>query len=300
MIFQSIADGLLNGAIIGLGAIGVSLAMRILRFASFAHSELLSWGAYLAFTVTSFAAGTSTFGPLSFGWPLVFAIVLAAAGTCVVALVVDRLVFVRLRARNAASVTMVFAAFGCGLILRNLLVLIWGTQSQYYSNNLQIAVQIVPGIRMRPDQIFVLALAAVVVVVLHLWLKFSRFGTAMRAVAESPELARICGVRVDSVITATWIASGTLAAMSGVFLGLTVQLRPDMGFNLLLDLFTAAILGGAGSLVGAFLGGLSVGLIESLSVLVISAGYKQATPFLVMLVLFYFRPQGLFGRGEMR
>ena len=107
-----------------------------------------------------------------------------------------------------------------------------------------------------------------VVVALHLILRYSRLGMSMRAMAESPALARVCGVKIETVVRWTWVISGVLAAAAGIFSGLTVQLRPEMGFNLLLAIFTAAILGGSGSLFGAVLGGLVVGLAENLSVLV--------------------------------
>jgi branched-chain amino acid transport system permease protein len=299
MIGQAIADGLLSGAIIGLGAIGVSLGMQILRFANFSHSELLTWGAYIALTFTTFATTGASIGPFSFGWQLLLAIVVAGVGAAAIALIVDALVFRRLRDRGVQSVTMVFAAFGTGLILRNLVTLIWGTEAHYYTRKLQMAVEVLPGVRMLPDQMFVLGLAVVIVTGLHFFLKYTRFGVAMRGVAENPPLAQVCGVRVESVVWWTWIIGSAIAAAAGVFLGLTVQIRVEMGFNLLLALFTAAILGGSASLVGAFVGGLLVGLIENVSVLVISPGYKQAMPFIVMLVVFYFRPQGLFaGSGR--
>ena len=298
MIGQAIADGFLSGAIIALAAIGVSLGMQILRFANFSHSELLTWGAYIALTFISFATIGSPIGPLSFGWQLLFAIVVAGAGTGLLALIVDWLIFSQLRSQNASNLTMVFAAFGAGLVLRNLLLLIWGLDAHYYTRELQLTVEVLPDVRMLPDQIFVLVLTFVIVVVLHLLLKFTRFGMAMRAMAESPALARVCGIKVESVIRSTWILSGALAAMAGVFLGLTSQIRPEMGVNLLLAVFTAAILGGTGSLIGAVIGGLLIGLAENLSVLVVSAGYKQAVPFLLLILILYIRPQGLFGASE--
>jgi branched-chain amino acid transport system permease protein len=164
---------------------------------------------------------------------------------------------------------------------------------------LQIAIEVLPGIlpnvRLLPDQLFVLGLTVLVVIGLHLVLRYSRVGVAMRAMAESPALARICGIEVERVMRWTWAVSGALAAAAGVFAGLTVQLRPEMGFNLLLAILTAAILGGTGSLFGAVAGGLVVGLAENLSVLVIPAGYKATIPFLVLLLVLYVRPQGLFG-----
>jgi branched-chain amino acid transport system permease protein len=298
MIGQAIADGILTGAIIALGALGVSLALQILRFANFSHAELLTWGAYLALSFTAFAGAGVSIGPFSFGWQLLVAVLLAGIGTGVVALVVDRLVYQRLRTSHANTLTMVFASFGVALVLRNLVLLLWGPDAQYYTSELQIAIEVLPDIRILPDQIFILVLTFALVLALHLLLRFSRLGMAMRAMAESPSLARVCGIEVTKVIRLTWIASGALAAAAGVFAGLTVQLRPEMGFNLLLSLFTAAILGGAGSLIGGVIGGLAVGLAENLSVLVIPAGYKPAMPFLLLLAVLIFRPQGLFGSPE--
>ena len=298
MIGQAIADGILTGAIIALGAIGVSFTLQIMRFANFAHSELLTWGAYLALVFVAFAGPGTPTGPLSFGWQLIAAALFAAATTGLVAWVVDSLVFRRLRRRGAHPLTLVFAAFGAALVMRNVVVLIWGHDSYFYTRELQIGVEVLPGVRMLPDQIFILGLALIVVVCLHLFLTYSRTGIAMRAMAESPALAQVCGVEVDAVVRWTWILSGALAALAGVFAGLTPQLHPEVGFNLLLALFAAAILGGTGSLAGAVIGGLIVGLAENLSLLFVSAGYKTAMPFLVLLAVLLVRPQGLFGEKQ--
>ena len=117
----------------------------------------------------------------------------------------------------------------------------------------------------------------------------------MRGVAESPDLARVSGVNVDRIITWVWVIGASGAALGGVLYGMTVQLRPELGFGLILPLFAAAILGGAGSLYGAVLGGLIVGLSENLSVMIIPTTYKPAVPFLLILVILYFRPEGIFG-----
>jgi branched-chain amino acid transport system permease protein len=295
MIGQAIADGLLTGAIIALGAIGVTFTIAIMRFANFAHSELLTWGAYIALVVVAFAGPGTPTGPLSFGWQLLAAAFIAAVLTGLAAWAVDTLVFRRLRRRGALPLTMVFAAFGAALVMRHLVVLIWGHESYYYTRELQMAVPVLPGVRMLPDQIFILVLALVAMAVLYAFLTWSRTGMAMRAMAESPALAQVCGIDVDAVVRLTWIISGALAAFAGVFTGLTPQLHPEIGFNLLLSLFAAAILGGTGSLGGAVIGGFLVGLAENLSLLVISPGYKGAMPFLLLLLILLVRPQGIFG-----
>lgn len=296
MLAQTIADGILSGAIVALGAIGVSFGLQILRFANFAHSELITWGAYLALVfVAFFGPGTPT-GPLSFGWQLVAAMVFAGVLTGLFAWLVDLLIFRRLRARGAPRLSLVFAAFGAALILRHVVVLIWGHGTHAYTRELQFAVEVLPGVRMLPDQIFILATTLVTVVGLHLYLTYSRTGMAMRAMAENPDLTKACGIEVEALVRWTWILSGALAAMAGVFLGLTPQLHPEMGSSLLLALFAAAILGGVGSLPGAVVGGLLVGLAENVSTLFVSTGYKSAMPFVLLLLVLFFRPHGLFGR----
>lgn len=296
MLAQSIADGILTGAIIALGAIGVSLGLQILRFANFAHSELITWGAYLTLVFVSFIGVGTSIGPLTFGWQLIAAMLLAALLTGLLAWLIDVLVFRRLRNAGAHSLSFVFAEFGVALIMRHVIVLIWGHGTHFYTRELQIAVELLPGVRMLPDQIFILGLTIAVVAALHLYLTRSRTGMAMRAMAESPALARVSGIEVEKVIRWTWVLSGALAALAGVFLGMSPQLHPEMGFSILLSLFAAAILGGAGSLIGAVVGGLLVGLAENLSVLVVSAGYKSAMPFVLLLAVLFVRPQGLFGQ----
>jgi branched-chain amino acid transport system permease protein len=296
MILQAVADGILTGAIIALGAIGVSLGMTILRFANFAHAELVTWGAYLALIfVLWFGTVGQAIDPFSFGWALVIAVAPAGLLTIALALACDRLTFRPLQRGGASRITLIFASFGLGLILRHLVQLIFGPDPEYYTRELQIAVRVFGGVRIMPDQILILAAAFLLVIALHLFLRHTRLGLALRATAESPDLARVNGIDVDRMLAWTWALSAGLAAMAGVFFGLTVQLRPEMGFNLLLALFAAAILGGAHSLIGAVVGGLLVGLAENLSVLVISPGYKQAVPFVLMVAMLYFRPTGLFG-----
>jgi len=300
VIGQAIADGILTGAIVGLGAIGVTFTLGIMRFANFAHSELLTWGGYIALVIVTFAGPGTPTGPLSFGWQLLAAALVAAVLTGLAAWGLDTLVFRRLRRRGAHPLTMVFAAFGAALVMRHLVVLVWGHESRYYTRELQIAIELVPGVRVLPDQIFIVVLALAAMLALHLFLTRSRTGMAMRAMAESPALAQVCGIEVEAVVRLTWIISGALAAFAGVFIGLTPQLHPEIGFNLLLSLFAAAILGGVGSLTGAVVGGFLVGLAENLSLLVISPGYKGAMPFLLLLLILIVRPHGLFGERSGR
>lgn len=299
MLLQHIADGLLTGAIVSLGAIGLTMTMNILRFANFAHSEMLTWGAFMAIAafgmvgaIDTYAGGT--FGPLSFGPALIVSMLVAVAATAALALILDDTVFKRLRGRGG-EMTLVFASFGIALLVRNLLLLIFGHEPQYFSRKIQMSVELLPGMRVIPDQIFVLVLTLVLMAALHLFLSYSRTGIAMRAVSENSELARLNGIDASSIIRWTWIIGGGLAAIAGVLYGLTVQVRPELGFGLILPIFAAAIVGGTGSIFGAVLGGFIVGLAENIAIMWIPSGYKPAIPFLVIMLVLFVRPQGLFG-----
>lgn len=302
-MLQLIADGFVIGSVIALGAIGVTLVYSILRFANFAHGELLTWGAYLAWTaLLGFAAvwgPMEPLGPFSFGWTLLASLGVAAIATAALALLVDLLLFRQLR-RHGSAITLIMASFGAALVLRNLLQFIFGAVPEYYSREIQVAIRLVPrdvlgGLRITPDQLFVLGLTAVSVVGLHLFLTRTTLGKAMRATSINPQLARVTGIDVDRVIRATWIIGAILAAVAGVFSGLTIQLRPQLGLDLLLPLFAAAILGGIGSVYGAVAGGLIVGLAESLSVPLVGAEYRAATAFVILIAILLIRPTGLFG-----
>lgn len=293
-MLQALADGFFSGAIIALGAIGLTLTMGILRFANFAHAELITWGAYMALAVLMLTGPfLPALKPMSFGLPLILATGVAAALTAALALAIDALVYRPLRARGG-HMTLVFASFGVSLVVRMVVLLIFGGAATYYAHTLQIAVRVAPGLRVMPDQAFVLGLTLVLVVALHLFLQRTRLGLAMRALSEDPELTAVHGIDPARVIRWTWVIGASLAAVAGVLYGLTVQLRPEIGFHLILPLFAAAILGGVGNVWGAVVGGFVVGLAESLSVLVIPPGYKPAVPFLILLAVLALRPTGIF------
>jgi branched-chain amino acid transport system permease protein len=301
MNLQFLADGLLMGAMIGLGAIGVTLTYAILRFANFAHGEFIAWGAYLALLVSgiagAIAGSTAPIGRLSFGWTLIAATLVAMILTGSIALTLDWLLFSRLRRRGNA-IAMVMASFGASMAMRSALEFIFTSSPAYFSRDIQIAIPLGLGIRATPDQLFLIAMTAVLVVAVHLLMTKTPIGRAMRAVAENPALASVSGVDVDHVIRASWLIAGALACASGVVLGLTVQIRPFMGFDLLLPLFAAAILGGIGSVPGAVLGGLIVGISESASVQFIGAEFRAGVAFAILIAVLLVKPTGIFGVRE--
>lgn len=301
MIAQALMDGLIAGAMIGLGAIGITLTYSILRFANFAHGELISWGAYVALALSGglgylSASLTLPIGPFSFGWSLPFAAILAVALTGALALLADALLFGRLRVKGGTIIIMVMASFGAALTLRSLLEFLFSTKPAYYSKALQIALPLGGGMRATPDQLLTLGLAAMLVVAIHLLLTRTAIGRSMRAVSENQQLAGIVGIDVRRIIRIVWLLGAGLACVAGIMAGLVVQIRPHMGHDLLLPLFAAAILGGIGSVPGAMLAGLIVGLSEAIAVQVIGAEWRAAVAFVILVAVLLTRPQGLFGR----
>jgi branched-chain amino acid transport system permease protein len=229
---------------------------------------------------------------------MLLALCVSGVVTVGVALLADVAAFAPLRRRGAGPLVLIFASFGLSLVIRNAVLLIFGPQPEYYSGELQIAILLPGDIRIMPDQLLVLAAALAALAVLWWFLNRTAAGLAMRAVAENPSLAETCAIRPEAAIRTTWIATGLLSALAGTLFGLTVQLRPEMGASLLLPLFTAAVLGGIGSIGGAVLGGLLIGVAQSTSALVIPTSYGPIVPFVIMLGCFLLRPQGLFGRAK--
>ncbi|MCD7108061.1 branched-chain amino acid ABC transporter permease [Rhizobium sp. DKSPLA3] len=299
---QFLMDGLIAGAMIGLGAIGVTLTYSILRFANFGHGELLSWGAYLALAVSGglgfvSASLTRPIGPFSFGWSLPLAAVVAILLTGLLALAVDAVLFGRLRARGSAVIILVMASFGASLALRSLLEFLFTSKPAYFTKALQIAMPVGAGLRATPDQLLSLGVGLLAVLAVHLLMTRTDIGRSMRAVSENPALAGIAGVDVRRVIRVVWMLGAGLACLAGIMTGLLVQIRPYLGHDLLLPLFAAAILGGIGSVPGAMLAGLIVGLSEAAAVQLVGAEWRAAVSFVILVAVLLIRPRGLFGRS---
>ncbi|MBT8475626.1 MAG: branched-chain amino acid ABC transporter permease [Rhodobacteraceae bacterium] len=303
-MIQNLIDGVLTGSYISLGAIGLTLVMHILRFANFSHAELLSLGAYVALVFDALVSAlvpvfAVKIAPLSLTWALSAAILISMVITAISALLIDRLVFKRVREKGQ-ELSMVFASFGMALIIRNVIGLIFGLSPELYSKDIAFAMILSrdPLILVKPDQIFVLVAALVLMFLLHLVLSRTTFGYSLRAVAENPSLAQVNGVNLSRTIMAVWLIGGGLAAVAGVFYGLSHQLIPVMGRDLVLPIFAATIVGGIGSVYGAVLGGFIVGIAGNLALVILPSGYTPSVPFLLIIFVLMIRPNGLFGEAR--
>lgn len=303
-MIQHLIDGILTGGVYALGAIGLTMVMHMLRFANFSHAELLSVGAYCALVFDKVFSSLAPMlavkiGALSLTLALSLAILVAMVITGATAVFIDKLVFKRIRERGD-PLSMVFASFGVALILRNAIGLIFGLGTTLYSQDIPFAMMLSldPLVMVRPDQIFVLCAALVLMVALHLVLSRTTFGYALRAVAENPALAQVNGINLRNVIIAVWVIGGGLAAAAGVFYGLTNQITPMIGRDLLMPVFAAAIVGGIGSIYGAAAGGFIMGLAANLALVVLPSGYSPSLPFLIIIAVLALKPNGLFGEAQ--
>jgi branched-chain amino acid transport system permease protein len=275
-----ILSALVLGSIYALGAIGISMIYAILRFAHFAHGDVLTLGAYFALEMVR----DSTLHPI-------LSIPVAMVGTAAVAVGIDWAFYRPFR--KSRPIIMVIASFGVALMLRSAFQLIWGIDDKYYWG-IQPPLESLAPFAIGAKHLYMAAAVIVLISATHYLLAYTRTGKAMRAMSDDPDLARVTGIPTERVVIWTWIVGAALAAAAGVLLGMDTRVRPDMGWNLLLPMFAAAIVGGLGRPYGAIAGGLVIGGLEELSTLVIPGDYKSAAAFAVMVLVLIFRPQGIF------
>ena len=284
--------GIVLGSIYALGAIGVSLVFGILRFANFAHGELMLIGAYVTYSLIQFT-----------GLHPLVVLPIAMLFTSLVALGIDHSFYKPFRASK--STIVIVASFGIALMARSAVQIIWGVdQFSYSPGRIQMPMVFFDTLRISPKHIWIVSFTLVLMAITHIILSYTRAGKAMRAMSDSAELARLTGINTENVVKTTWVLGASLATAAGVFLGWDSHLHSMMGFYMLLPMFAAAILGGIGQPYGAMVGGLIVGLAEELSAYpwigenpLLSPAYKAGVAFALMIIMLIWRPSGLF-RGR--
>jgi len=300
-VLELFVYGLVLGGIIALGAVGLTLVYGIVRLANFAHGDLMTAGAYVAlFIVTDFLSWIgipdTIFSPLSFGLRMVIAFPISMVLVGTVAIIVDRILYKKLREKKSNAVIMAMSSLGAAFILRMIILIIWGADSLFYRPGvLRPAIDLPLNIKIRPDQIFILIAVIVLIAILHLFLKNSKMGKAMRATADNTDLALVSGINTERIIIWTWGIGGALAAAGGILYGIDVQLHPYMGWNFLIPIFAATILGTIGNMYGALVGGFVIGVAQQMSTAVLMPTYKPAVAFVIMILILLIRPKGIFG-----
>ncbi len=285
---QLVVEGLKYGTIIAITSVGLSLVFGTTGLINFAHGELVALGAISAFFFSSGA----------FDLPLVAAALLAVVIGGAAGAVLERGLWRPLRSRGTGLIQMFIISIGVSLFLRHLLLVLYGGRRQQYDQyGLQGEIELGP-VSITPRDLTVTIIAILVIIGVGLMLQRTRIGKAMRALSDNRDLAESSGIDVNRVILLVWILGGALAALGGVFYGLTTAVYWDMGFNLLLLMFAGVILGGLGSAFGAVVGSLVVGLVAQLSTLWFPTELQNAWALLALIIVLLVRPQGILGRAE--
>lgn len=283
---QALLNGLVSGLLIALPAIALSLTYGVLNFPNFAIGAMITVGAYLAYL---FNAGLTL--------PLAIAAPLAGLGLALIAVAAQRIVYRPLGTED--HITLLVASMGVAFVLENMVRFIYGAEVRTF--DFPVARPILwQGLRLNREQLIIAVVAITSMFAVAMLLKRTSLGRAMRAVSDNPALAETRGIQRGWIIDWTWALSGALTALAGVLIAMDTTVDPLIGSNYLVTVFAAGIVGGIGNPFGAVAGGLIIGVVEEMSTLVLPTTYRQAVSFLVLVLVLFLRPHGLFGQARIR
>jgi neutral amino acid transport system permease protein len=286
-VAQTGLNGLSLGSVYALGAVGLTLVYGILKLVNFAHGDFLTFGAFMAYLVN-----------VTWGLPLVFGIFFAMAMTAVLGVMFERLMWGPMRAKRAGLLQLLLMSIGLAFVIRYSVQYAWGTELRSLDVNQVATIQFL-GLRLGRTELIAIVVGFVVLLAVGLMLRYSLLGKQMRALADDLDLAETSGIDTSRVISYTWLFAGALAGLAGVLAAAVTDVRPELGFGLLLPIFAAVILGGIGDAFGALAGGIVLGLVIEWSTLVITDfRWKTTVGFAVLIVVLIVRPQGIFGRAR--
>ena len=284
---QCVVSGVAQGAIYGLIALGYSVIFSTMRMGHFAQGDFYMFGAYLAFQALSRWNSSVWIG-----------VALAVVGTSLLMLVTERLVYRPMY--TGAGTGLLIATMGMQFIIQEIARVIWGTEVRkimpfistgsvtynLFGMNLVIAIE---------NLVFILV-CSILMIILALFMKFTKMGLSMSATSMNRDAAQLMGVKLTTVIATTYIMAASLAAISGLLMGPRFSVTYSMGAATGSRAMTAAVLGGFGSMPGAMLGGILLGIIEITGAYYISSAYREVFTFAVLIIVLFWRPQGILGR----
>jgi branched-chain amino acid transport system permease protein len=285
--FDLVIVGLSIGMIYGLVAIGISLIYAGLDVVHFAHGEIYMLGAFI---------GMAVFNTLHLPFPLVLLGSMILTG--LVGVVIERVFYRRILkgggGYTVAGMAMVICGFGMSVVLQNVAFLIWGPKALPFPVSFGMPIEL-GNLTLPASYLWILIAAVVLMTALHLFLKKTRLGLAVRAVAGNKDIAYLMGINVPLTISVIFGVGCALGAAAGVLVGPINYVQVLMGIGILIKAFAAAVIGGFGSLPGAVLGGLLVGVVESLGAGYLSGSYKDIYAFILLIFVLMVRPAGMFG-----
>ncbi len=300
ILLQQIINGLVLGSMYALVALGYTMVYGIINLINFAHGEVLMVGALTSWSIIGLMQGAMPGTP---GWIiLVIALIISCVVAAALNFVIEKVAYRPLR--NSPKLAPLITAIGMSILLQTLAMIIWKPNYKPYPTLLPSAPLHVGGAVITPTQIMILGLTAVSLALLMWLVNYSKLGRAMRATAENPRVAALMGVKPDMVISATFIIGAVLACIAGVMYASNYgTVQHTMGFLPGLKAFTAAVFGGIGNLAGAVVGGILLGLIESigsgyigtLTGGLLGSHYTDIFAFVVLIIVLTLRPSGLLG-----
>jgi len=283
---QRTLNGLVSGSYFALGAIGLTLVYGILKLVNFAHGDMLTFGAYIAFMFN-----------VTIGVPLALALLIAVVVTAALGVVLELIMWRPMRRRKAGMLQLLLMTLGLAFVLRNMIQLFAGTQPKALDVNVTDSISFL-GLTIGRTELLVVVIGVVVVVGVALMLRLTSLGRQMRALADNFDLAETTGIDTNRVVILTWVLSAGLAGLAGVlYVAAVGRLSPNTGFFLLLPLFAAVVLGGIGNAYGALAGGLVIGLTQEWATIPLQDDqWKVAVSFIVLILVLLIRPEGIFGK----
>ncbi|WP_328531496.1 hypothetical protein OG984_10315 [Nocardioides sp. NBC_00368] len=294
---QNLRAGIVFALVLCLAGLGFSLIFGTTGLSNFAHGELLTFGAVMAWTFDQIfkTGGLATVSVILAG---IIAVILGGVG----GYVQDKVLWGPLRRRGTGLIAMMIVSIGLAIFLRYLFQYFYGSSTRslsQYSGQQREQHWYYLGLSLSDREAVIVLIAIVTITVVCVWMAKSRMGKAMRAVSDNPALAASSGLRVDSVITNAWVIGGALTALSGVLYAMQLQVNSFMGMRILLVIFAAVTLGGLGTIWGALVGSMVIGLVYELGPLFgVPSSIKEVGPLLIMIVILLVRPQGILGRKE--
>lgn len=297
MFLQQLVNGLTLGSVYALIALGYSMVYGILELINFAHGEIYMLGAYLGIIFLAFftAIGLTSY---SLTLSLILTFFLSVAFCSSYGFTIEKIAYKPLR--NAPRLSPLISAIGVSIFLQNYVMLTQGATDKVFPHLFGIEGFQFASVRMTYLQLFIILTSFVLMIALRLFVGKTRMGKAMRAVAQDKTMASLVGINIDTVISATFIIGSGLAAIAGLMVAMYYGLvNYSIGYVAGIKAFTAAVLGGIGSIRGAMVGGILLGLVESLGGSYISSEYKDAYAFVILIIILLVKPGGLFRSAEL-
>ena len=284
---QTFISGLSLGSIYALIALGYTMVYGIAKMLNFAHGDIIMIGAYAGIVAVANA-----------GLPPILAIIASVLICTLLGILIERFAYKPLR--QASPLSVLITAIGVSYLLQNLALLVFGSQQKAYPTLLTLPVIHIGRVQVDGMSVLTLTLTAVIMVCLHLFISKTKLGKAMRAVSEDKGAAELMGISSNRTITLTFAIGSALAAFASIFYGMTyVYIKPTTGSMPGIKAFTAAVFGGIGSIPGAMLGGIMLGIIEQFSKTYISTLWADAIVFGVLVIVLVLKPTGLLGKEIM-